>query len=91
MNNGSTVADDLINSQIRLDGDYYSGGTNQTTSLIKHTSINTSGDYKLGFEVGGSERMSVDNTGQVNMSNLPTSNPGGSGNLWNNSGVLNIT
>lgn len=29
--------------------------------------------------------------GEISMHNLPTSNPGGSGKLWDNSGVVNIT
>ena len=31
------------------------------------------------------------NISSLNLANLPTSNPGGSGNVWSNSGVLNIT
>lgn len=45
---------------------------------------NTSNDLNPPFSVNVS-------SGQVRMSDLPTSNPGGSGILWNNSGVINIT
>lgn len=41
------------------------------------------GDATIMFE--------VDYSGQVSMPLLPTVNPGGSGKLWNNGGVLNIT
>ena len=35
--------------------------------------------------------LEVDESGQVAMPMLPTVNPGGSGKLWNNAGVVNIT
>lgn len=39
----------------------------------------------------GVNLLQVDWGGQVWMPHLPTSSPGGSGKLWNNSGVVNIT
>jgi len=38
-----------------------------------------------------SAAMTIATGGGITMPLLPTSNPGGSGNLWNNSGVVNIT
>ncbi len=37
------------------------------------------------------EGLRVDDSGHVFMFKLPTMNPGGSGQLWNNAGVVNIT
>jgi hypothetical protein len=40
---------------------------------------------------GGSIQFVVSGGGYITMSGLPTVNPGGTGRIWNNGGVLNIT
>lgn len=39
----------------------------------------------------GQENLRIEEFGGICMPNLPTTNPGGSGKLWNNGGVINIT
>lgn len=39
----------------------------------------------------GNTLMQILHSGQIQMAHLPSSNPGGSGLLWNNGGVVNIT
>ena len=87
----SSVGTTIQSHNTRITSNYWTGSNNVNIVDIKNTALDLAGAYKLGFEVGGSERMSVSNTGQVNMSSLPTSNPGGSGNLWSNGGNLEIT
>jgi hypothetical protein len=43
------------------------------------------------FDNSAAEVFRVNNDGTVKMPKLPVTNPGGSGLLWNNGGVLNIT
>jgi hypothetical protein len=60
---------------ISADYDNNSSGTNSFISL----------------KVDDIEYLLINAGGGITMSSLPTSNPGGSGRLWNNSGVVNIT
>jgi hypothetical protein len=54
---------------------------------------NSSGSNDLRFfdSTNGLDRMTLESTGAIIMQNLPTSNPGGSGRLWKNGNVVNIT
>lgn len=71
---------------------YWNGAIGvQNYANIKNTAMDTIGNYKLSLWVGGLERMSIKNNGQVNISSLPLSSVGlVSGDLWNNLGVVNI-
>lgn len=43
------------------------------------------------FEDLGGGGFAVNTTGHINLQTLPTTNPGGTGNLWNSGGVVHIT
>jgi len=63
----------------------FAGGmqiTNYATGSIQIQSTTGSGDIILDM---------TNASGYIRMTGLPTSNPGGTGRVWNNSGVLNIT
>jgi len=85
---GTTLRDIDVN----INSQYWTGAaTALYTAKLKNTAIDTAGAYKLGFEVGGSERMHITETGQLNISSLPTSSAGlSSGDIWLNSNVLTI-
>ncbi|MDL2342454.1 MAG: right-handed parallel beta-helix repeat-containing protein, partial [Patescibacteria group bacterium] len=67
----------LQNSNIlRLQGAYYNGASSvSVNSDIRTLASNTSGLYRLGFNVGGSERLSVLSNGNVGINNSAAGNP----------------
>lgn len=48
-------------------------------------------DNSMSFYTAGAERMKIESDGGMVMNNLPTSDPLVAGELWNNSGVVNIS
>ena len=76
---------------LSLTSNYFNVTNQDVVAEILNVPTDLAGAYKMSFEVGGSERMHITETGQVNMSNIPTSSAGlSAGDIWNNSGVLSI-
>jgi hypothetical protein len=76
------------------------GETDITSTVIVNRLHPTGGAFEV-QDTGGGDLVRVDETGavwifigaaqQLTISGLPVVNPGGSGRVWNNGGVLNIT
>jgi len=72
---------------------YYDGSTNnEKEASYAHNITNaTTGESQLDFSIAGTDILTLKDTGVLNASNLPTSSAGlVTGDLWNNSGVINI-
>jgi len=61
----SSVGTTLENETIGISSSYYNGSVNLSVANIKNTAIDVAGAYKLGFEVGGSERVTMLSGGNV--------------------------
>lgn len=61
---------------------YYQAGTTKIQYLSKNSTI---------FYTAGVARMTIASDGGITFHNIPTSDPGVAGEIWNNSGVLNIS
>ena len=92
--NGSTTVGS-INSDVFIWGSFSAIGSEgfsvQKDMLVKgsNNAVGTSG-FKV-TDINNNSLLDVKNNGKINASNLPTSSAGLiSGDIWNNSGVLNI-
>jgi hypothetical protein len=68
------------------------GGSNVANSNLRNNAyIWNAANTSLLFGTNDTLRVTIKNTGVVNIANMPTSSAGlSAGDLWNNSGVVNI-
>ena len=89
----TTLTDDINEVEISLSSKFWNGSAStDKLSAITHTITSLpSGASQLDFSIAGTDILTLKDTGVLNASNLPTSSAGlVTGDLWNNSGVLNI-
>lgn len=87
------VSGNLFSSPRVVFSSYYNngGGSTEFKADIRYVAETTAPTGRLAFSIGGTEFMKIKTSGVVNMGSLPTSSAGlVSGDLWNNSGVINI-
>ena len=73
--------------------EYWDGAASQTKEfeIIHNITAAPSGVSQVDFSIGGTAILTLKDAGVLNAANLPTSSAGlSSGDIWNNSGVLNI-
>lgn len=89
----TTLTDDINEVELSLSSKFWNGSAStDKLSAITHTITSLpSGASQLDFSIAGTGILTLKDTGVLNASNLPTSSAGlVTGDLWNNSGVLNI-
>tara|TARA_R110002020_G_scaffold474917_1_gene707933 strand:- start:40 stop:624 length:585 start_codon:yes stop_codon:yes gene_type:complete len=94
--NGNIVGDDGTNitniASVSCDNIYFDGdGATGIEMGANDVSIVDSDGNKNTTFTNDTLEVGVDSTIKIIFNNLPTSNPGVTGQLWNNSGVLNIS
>jgi hypothetical protein len=71
------------------------GGANANSAIVHRGTgelqISANDAGAIEFNTNGSQRLYIASDGGITMSNLPTSDPSVAGELWNNSGVVNIS
>ena len=81
------------NAGLRLISGYWSGAASQDkeANILHNVTAAPSGISQLDFSIAGTNILSLKDSGVFNISNAPTSAAGlVAGDVWNNSGVLNI-
>jgi len=66
------------------------GTTHGTFPGQAHYQVGTGGQHRF-FSADGTERINISATGAITITGLPTSNPGVTGQLWNDGGTVKIS
>ena len=93
--NASTASSDLyLLFALKNSADAYVNYAYMLTEIATNTAGSEDGKITIGLREGGAATPYIEldaSTGHIKLLNLPTSNPGGSDVIWNNSGTLEIT